>query len=155
MEILFKELMTPNGTQSPRTPGGHGDRHSKFICVKILGRVWRFARIINVSINPPAAVPEPEPDARLDRCEKLLIQIAKSVRLPSYLDRFLFGVVTGFGTVVGATLVVAIAVAILKPLERIGNFSPQVERLIDALNSRQGPNSSSHSVQPSPPTSPP
>ncbi len=93
-------------------------------------------------------------EKRLDKCEALLGDIAKNVKPPSYWDRFLFGAITGFGTVVGATIVVTIAVSLLSPLAKVSLIQPAMDRIIDALNHRQmgaGPGERSEPFRPASP----
>lgn len=48
--------------------------------------------------------------------------------------RFLVGVATGLGTVVGATIVVSILVFLLRPLANIEMFRPSVESVIEMMD---------------------
>jgi ABC-type Fe3+ transport system permease subunit len=75
-------------------------------------------------------------DARVRRLESLLEEIAASVRPPTLWQRILFGVTQGFGTIVGATVVVALAVALLRPLTHIEYVGARLERILDVLEKR-------------------
>lgn len=60
----------------------------------------------------------------------------KSQRLP-YTTRFLQGIVGGFGTVIGATILVTLFVLILTQLGHIDFLKPIVERIIDIIQSKR------------------
>lgn len=55
----------------------------------------------------------------------------------SFRKRFIAGMWTGFGTVIGATVVVSLLVLALRPLGSINWISPIVNRVIDDLETRQ------------------
>ena len=52
--------------------------------------------------------------------------------------RLVAGMATGLGTVLGATVVLSIAVYLLKPLERIESLSPSIQQLIETLQKDKG-----------------
>lgn len=68
----------------------------------------------------------------LIRVEVAVKQLEQAMN-PPLIRRFLFGVITGFGTVVGATVVVALVVWIAQPLRGIGGLGPAIDRLVQAL----------------------
>lgn len=67
--------------------------------------------------------------------EILLSQIEQNVRPPTMLQRVLQGAALGFGTFLGATLVVALAVAVLRPFTHLAGIGERVDRLIRVLES--------------------
>lgn len=75
-----------------------------------------------------------DPQERTNALLEEVVRLNRDLRL-GY--RFLLGVASGFGTIVGATVVVAIAVAILQPLAHITPLTQQIEALTKALESSQ------------------
>ncbi len=71
---------------------------------------------------------------RIDRQNELLAAYLKNQS--SIRSRMVAGLWTGLGTVLGATVLVSILVLMLKPLAKIDWISPIVDRVIDALESR-------------------
>ena len=71
---------------------------------------------------------------RLDRQNKLLDAYVKNQS--SFKGRFIAGLWTGLGTVLGATVLVSMLILMLKPLSKVDWISPIVNRVIDALESR-------------------
>ncbi len=54
----------------------------------------------------------------------------------TFRARFVAGLWTGFGTVLGATVLVSLLILLLKPLSHVDFISPIVNRVIDALETR-------------------
>lgn len=52
-------------------------------------------------------------------------------RMTSLRMRFLFGIIEGFGGVIGATIVVSIALFVLTQLEQVGFLKPFVESILN------------------------
>ena len=52
--------------------------------------------------------------------------------------RLIAGMASGLGTVLGATVVLSIAVYLLKPLEHIETLSPGIKQLIETLQKDKG-----------------
>lgn len=71
-----------------------------------------------------------------DDISSIKMLIEKSQRLP-YTTKFLQGVVGGFGTVIGATIFVAIFIFVLTQLGHIDLLKPTVERIIDIIQSKR------------------
>lgn len=63
----------------------------------------------------------------------LLEELVRLNQEPRLGYRFLTGVASGFGTIVGATVVVALLIAILQPLARVTPLTRQIEALTRAL----------------------
>lgn len=55
---------------------------------------------------------------------------------PTLFRRFLFGIATGFGTVIGATFVFSLLILILRPLENLDLTRPIVEAIREAQKGR-------------------
>lgn len=55
----------------------------------------------------------------------------------SFKKRFVAGLWTGLGTVIGATVMVSLLVLMLRPLGNINWISPIVNRVIEDLETRQ------------------
>lgn len=75
--------------------------------------------------------------SRIDRQNELLGLFLQNQR--SFKSRLAAGLWTGLGTVLGATVLVSVLILALKPLSKIDWISPIVDRVIDALESRNGP----------------
>ena len=67
-----------------------------------------------------------------ERLEAAVLKFEQAVN-PPLMRRFINGVVTGFGTVIGATILVSLAVWMLKPLMKIEALSPALDRIADAV----------------------
>ncbi|MBS1718627.1 MAG: hypothetical protein JSS72_12945 [Armatimonadetes bacterium] len=76
---------------------------------------------------------EIEFEARLARVEQQLKIIAKNTAQPTLAYRLLYAVIWGFGSVIGATVVVSLVVYATKPLQALDTVGPQIERLTRAL----------------------
>jgi hypothetical protein len=81
----------------------------------------------------------------IEAIEKLEGQVAKQNELltayvrnqKSIKERIFAGLWTGFGTVIGATVIVSGIVLALKPLSKIDWISPIVDKVIESLEHRQ------------------
>ncbi|MBI1333581.1 MAG: hypothetical protein GC165_11970 [Armatimonadetes bacterium] len=71
---------------------------------------------------------------RIERQNQLLAAFLKNQS--SFRSRMTAGLWTGLGTVLGATVLVSLVILILRPLSHIDWISPIVDRVIDALESR-------------------
>lgn len=72
----------------------------------------------------------------LKKISEELISIRKFLEYnkETYTGRFMLGVVSGFGAVIGATIVVALLVYILSKLATIELLRPFIEQIIDIVN---------------------
>jgi len=73
--------------------------------------------------------------------DTILVREMKKLRLEleamnSFMRRFSLGVLTGFGTVVGATVVVALVVFILSKLATIETIKPFVEQIVHIVENK-------------------
>ncbi|HMS53806.1 MAG TPA: DUF5665 domain-containing protein [Fimbriimonadaceae bacterium] len=68
----------------------------------------------------------------LARLERTLSRLEDHLN-PSLRRRFLQGMVSGFGTVVGATLLVSLIVWVAQPFTQIDRVGPALERVLDDL----------------------
>ena len=75
----------------------------------------------------------------LEKISKEIIEIRKVIekRQDTFMNRFLLGIVGGFGAVIGATLIVAILLYFLTKLATIDFLKPVIEQIIDIINSKQ------------------
>ena len=71
-------------------------------------------------------------DERLERIERILSELRDGMA-PSLLTRIGRSAAVAFGTVLGLTVLVAIALAILQPFTRLEIIGDKVDRLINAL----------------------
>ena len=69
---------------------------------------------------------------QMERVEIAVDKLERAMN-PPLITRFLFGIVNGFGTIVGATLVVAILLWVVQPLKQLQGIGPAFERLTEAL----------------------
>lgn len=65
-----------------------------------------------------------------------MTRLERSMR-PSLSQRFLYGMATGFGTLVGATLVTALLIWMAQPLKRLSSLEPTIDRLSKALEQKR------------------
>lgn len=75
---------------------------------------------------------EPQLSETLLQLNKTLANLESQLN-PTLSRRFIQGVVTGFGTVVGATILVSLIVWMAQPLTQIDRVGPTLERVLDDL----------------------
>lgn len=73
-------------------------------------------------------------NTRIEKQNILLASLLLNQR--SIKQRIFAGLWTGFGTVLGATVIVSGVIFLLKPLAKVDWISPIVDRVINALESR-------------------
>lgn len=73
---------------------------------------------------------------RIEKQNELLAAFVRNQS--SFKARVTAGLWTGFGTVLGATVLVSLLILALKPLAKVDWISPIVNRVIDTLENRSG-----------------
>jgi len=72
-------------------------------------------------------------DERLERMERILSELRDGMA-PSIGKRIFQAAATSFGAILGATILVGIALAILQPFAKLQVIGDKVDRLIQALD---------------------
>lgn len=87
--------------------------------------LMKAASHINVESHVPL-------DERLERIERILSELRDGMA-PSLTKRIIRSAAVAFGTVLGVTVLIAIALAIMQPFTRLDVIGDKVDRLIQAL----------------------
>ncbi len=74
--------------------------------------------------------------AALVKLNDTVTRLERSMK-PTLGQRFLYGIATGFGTLVGATLVTALLIWMAQPLKRLSSLEPTIDRLSRALEQKR------------------
>jgi len=91
-----------------------------------LSQLMKAASHIKVDSHVPL-------DERLERIERILSELRDGMA-PSLMRRVVQSAAVAFGTVLGVTVLITIALAILQPFTRIQVIGDKVDRLIEVLD---------------------